>query len=104
MRVSASRRSTWASWLDAAKAERLGLVGAVLADREALLAHVAALAGTIAAKPARAVRGIKQSLLYARDHTVAQGLVQAAEWNATLGFSPNMDALLAPLRARTRKS
>ena len=89
-----------AETFDAAKAERLGLVGAVLADREALLAHVGALAGTIAAKPARAVRGIKQSLLYARDHTVAQGLVQAAEWNATLGFSPNMDALLAPLRAR----
>lgn len=93
-----------AETFDAAKAERLGLVGAVLPDREALHAHVGALANTIAAKPARAVRGVKQSLLYARDHSVAEGLVQAAEWNATVGFSPNMDAVLAPLRARTRKN
>lgn len=93
-----------AETFDAAKAERLGLVGPVQADRDALHAHVGELAKTIASKPARAVRGVKQSLLYARDHTVAQGLVQAAEWNATIGFAPNMDEVLAPLRARTRKN
>jgi enoyl-CoA hydratase len=93
-----------AETFDAAKAERLGLVGPVLPDRDALYAHVTELAQVIASKPPRGVRGVKQSLLFARDHSVAEGLVQAAEWNAAVGIGANMDELLAPLRARTRKN
>lgn len=95
--------SLTAETFGAVKAEKLGLIGEVQSDRDALYAHVAQLAQTIASKPPRGVRGVKQTLLYARDHTVAEGLVQAAEWNAAVGVSASMDALLAPLRARTRK-
>lgn len=55
-----------AETFDAAKAERLGLVGAVLPDREALHAHVGALANTIAAKPARRARRQAESALRPR--------------------------------------
>lgn len=93
-----------AETFDAVKAERLGLIGPVLSDRDALYAHVTELAKLIAGKPPRGVRGVKQSLLYARDHSVAEGLAQAADWNVTYGISANMDQLLASLRARTRKN
>ena len=40
------------------------------------------IATTIAAKSPLSIRGIKEMLNYARDHTVADGLNHVATWNA----------------------
>jgi enoyl-CoA hydratase/carnithine racemase len=45
------------------------------------LAYGLSLAETIAKKSPIAIHGIKQSVLYARDHSVDDGLRQIATWN-----------------------
>ncbi len=72
--------------LPAARAEALGFVNAVAADVEGVMALARAAAGEIAARAPLAIAGSKDSLLYARDHSVAEALeraawVQAAIWN-----------------------
>jgi enoyl-CoA hydratase len=90
--------SLTAETFDAARALQLGLVSAVHPDREALMAAAAQLAAVIAAKPPIAARGVKQSVLYAREHSVADGLEQAAAWNASMGFAAETRAALASFR------
>ncbi len=80
--------------LDAAEAQALGLVNRVFADREQLLDGVLALAQQIAAKSPLAIRGSKQALNYARDHSVADGLAQIASWNAAMLLSKDLMAAL----------
>ncbi|MBH9552779.1 crotonase/enoyl-CoA hydratase family protein [Inhella sp. 4Y17] len=80
----------------APEALQCGWVTRVFDDREALDAGVLALAQQIAAKSPLAVRGSKQALNYARDHSVADGLQQIASWNAGLLLSEDlMKALMA---------
>ena len=59
-----------------------GFVNAVHPDREATVEAALSLARGIAARSPLAVAGIKRALLYARDHTVPDGLDQIATWNA----------------------
>lgn len=70
--------------LEAAEALSLGLVNAVYADRELLLKGVMAIALQIAEKSPLAIRGSKEMLLYARDHSVSDGLNYIATWNAAM--------------------
>ncbi len=69
---------------DAREAQRLGFVNAVHADQQALLQAVNNIAHEIAAKSPLAVRGTKEMLLYARDHSVSDGLNYVATWNAAM--------------------
>lgn len=75
---------------DGDKAGAIGLVSAVHDSGEALMAAVETLARSIAAKSPLTVRGIKQNLLYARDHTVAEGLEYVAGWNAAMLISDDL--------------
>lgn len=59
-----------------------GVVNSVHADRQAVIDAALAMARDIAAKSPLAIAGIKQSITYARDHDVADGLDQIATWNA----------------------
>ena len=68
--------------IDAAEALALGFVNRVYPDRDALLAGVTEIAREIASKAPLAIRGSKEMILYARDHTVADGLNYIATWNA----------------------
>ena len=68
--------------MDAEEARELGYVNRVFDNRETLLREVTAIARTIASKSPLAVRGSKEMLLYARDHSVADGLNYVATWNA----------------------
>jgi len=68
--------------MDAAEALRLGFVNRVFDDRESMLAEVLGIAGAIAARSPLAIRGTKEVILYARDHSVADGLRYIANWNA----------------------
>jgi enoyl-CoA hydratase len=64
--------------LPAARAESLGFVNAVAADADAVLAAAKSVAAEIAARAPLAISGSKDSLLYARDHSVAESLERAA--------------------------
>jgi enoyl-CoA hydratase len=70
--------------LEAAEALSLGLVNAVYPDREQLLKGVMTIALQIADKSPLAIRGTKEMLLYARDHSVSDGLNYIATWNAAM--------------------
>ena len=66
----------------AAEALAAGLVSRVLPTNEALLAESLALAIQIASKSPLAIAGTKVNLLYARDHSIKDGLDYVAQWNA----------------------
>ncbi|MBX9615129.1 MAG: enoyl-CoA hydratase/isomerase family protein [Caulobacteraceae bacterium] len=83
--------------LDADRAERLGFVNAVAADAEAVVAVALDMAQRIAARAPLAISGSKAALIYARDHTVAEGL----EWAALMqGSIWNTADILAAIAAR----
>jgi enoyl-CoA hydratase len=80
---------------DAAEARAMGLVNRVFDTREALHAGVREIAAAIAAKSPLSVRGVKEMLNYARDHSVADGLNQVATWNAAMLMSEDLMAAMA---------
>lgn len=75
--------------IDAARAERIGLVNDVHPDREALLVAARELAGELAANPPLAVQGTKEVLGVNTERRVAEGLRHVAAWNAA--FLPSKD-------------
>lgn len=87
--------------LDPARAEALGLYNAVAPDAAALAAKVDAVAQRIASRAPLAVTGTKRSLLYARDHAVADALDHAMVLQASL-WSPEDIAEAVGARAETR--
>ena len=68
----------------AAEAREMRLVNKVFDSREALQAGVREMATTIAAKSPLAIRGTKEMITYARDHSVADSLNYNATWNAAM--------------------
>ncbi|TXS92735.1 crotonase/enoyl-CoA hydratase family protein [Parahaliea maris] len=87
--------------MDAAEACQMGFVNRVFEDRDALYAGVREIALTIAAKTPLAIRGTKEMLVYARDHSVADGLNYIATWNA--GMLSQVD-LTAGITAQAQKT
>lgn len=85
----------------AAEAREMRLVNQVFDTREALQAGVRELAATIAAKSPLAVRGCKEMITYARDHSVADGLNYVATWNAAMLMSDDLqEAMMANMGKR----
>ena len=78
-----------------AEAKELRLVNQCYPDRDALMTAMRELAATLAAKPPLALRGCKEMITYARDHTVADGLNYVATWNAAMLLSTDLDEALA---------
>lgn len=68
--------------MTADEARGVGFVNRVFENREIMLREVTAIARAIATKSPLAVRGTKEMLLYARDHSVTEGLNYIATWNA----------------------
>jgi enoyl-CoA hydratase len=79
--------------VNAAEAHEIGLVNRVYPTRQALMDGVREVADAIAARSPIAVRGVKQTLLYARDHSVDDGLDYIATWNA--GMMSQQDIMAA---------
>ncbi|MFJ8913706.1 crotonase/enoyl-CoA hydratase family protein [Amycolatopsis sp. NPDC102389] len=75
--------------VDAARAEKIGLVNDVYADQETLLAEARKLAGEIAANPPLVVQGTKNVLSANTERQVADGLRYVSAWNAA--FLPSKD-------------
>jgi len=76
--------------VEAGEAREIRLVNRVFDTREALAEGVRAIAATIAAKSPLSIRGSKEMILYARDHTVADGLNYVATWNAAMLMSDDL--------------
>ncbi|GAA5048132.1 crotonase/enoyl-CoA hydratase family protein [Nocardia callitridis] len=75
--------------IDAARAEKIGLVNDVFDDKEAALAAAHATAREIAANPPLVVQGVKDVLDQRNKDEVAAGLRYVSAWNAA--FLPSED-------------
>jgi len=85
----------------AEEAREMRLVNRVFDSREALYAGVHEIAATIAAKSPLSVRGCKEMITYARDHSVADGLNYIATWNAAMLMSNDLqEAMMANMSKR----
>jgi enoyl-CoA hydratase len=86
----------------AEEAREMRLVNRVFESREALRAGVLKIATSIAAKSPLSIRGTKEMITYARDHSVADGLNYIATWNAAMLMSKDLqEAMMANLGKRT---
>ncbi|MEM7571636.1 MAG: crotonase/enoyl-CoA hydratase family protein [Bacteroidota bacterium] len=72
------------------EAARIGLVNNCYADQAALQKGVGELAQMMAAKSPLVLRGIKETLLYKRDHSVQDSLRQIATHNAAFLLSTDL--------------
>ena len=87
--------------VSATEAEKIGLVNRVFDSHETLTAGVGEIAATIAAKSPLSIRGIKEMINYARDHSVADGLNYVAIWNAAMLMSSDLqEAMMANMDKR----
>jgi enoyl-CoA hydratase/carnithine racemase len=83
------------------EALQMRLVNQVFATREALQQGVRDIATTIAAKSPLSIRGVKEMITYARDHSVADGLNYVATWNAAMLLSNDLqEAMMANMGKR----
>ena len=89
---------------DAAEAKEIGLLNRVYDGPEGLQRGVAEIAATIAAKSPLSIRGIKEMVVYSRDHSVADGLNYIATWNAAMLMSDDLsEAMTASVEKRAAK-
>lgn len=87
--------------IGAARAEAIGLVNAVSADAETVLADARAMAAEIAANSPLAVQGTKAVLAAGAEQSVAEGLEYVATWNAAFLASDDlMEAMTAFMEKR----
>jgi enoyl-CoA hydratase/carnithine racemase len=85
----------------AAEAASMRLLNRVFDSREALYAGVQEIAAVMAAKSPLSMRGTKEMISYARDHSVADGLNYVATWNAAMLMSTDFkEAMAAGLQKR----
>ncbi len=83
------------------EARNLGLVNQVFDTPEALLQGVMQIAADIAAKSPLAIRGTKEMIVYARDHSVADSLNYIATWNAAMLMSSDLkEAMMAGMQKK----
>lgn len=75
----------------AERAHETGLINAVLPDHGQLLESALGTARRIAQKSPLAMRGIKQTLNFSRDHSVQDGLEFIATWNAAMLISEDLE-------------
>ena len=73
--------------MPAARAKEVGLVNEVYADQETMLSAVHEIAAEIASKSPLAIQGTKESILYSRDHSVAESLDFISLWQTGM-FQP----------------
>ena len=67
---------------DGTEALEKGFVSHAYDTKEQLFEEARKIAKTIASKSPIGIVGAKKTLLYARDHSVADGLAQIKQWNA----------------------
>lgn len=88
--------------IDAARAERIGLVNDVYETPEAMLDAARKLAAEIAANPPLVVQGVKQVMNYCADKSVADGLEYVAVWNSAFMHSLDLVEAITAFRERRK--
>jgi len=89
---------------DGNEAHGMKLVNRVFPDKDSLMKFVLETAAVIASKSPVAIRGIKDTLNYSRDHSVAEGLSYIAAKNAAILFSSDLgEAMSAVMQKREAK-
>ncbi len=89
---------------DGKEAAKINLVNASYATQDELMAKVQHLAENIASKSPLVIRGIKEMLLYKRDHSVQDSMQYMASWNAGMLMSEDLtEAMMANMQKRTGK-
>lgn len=68
----------------AEEAKQIGFVSRILENKEACIEAALDTASLIASKSPIAVQGTKVSMVYSRDHSVAEGLNHVATWNQAM--------------------
>jgi enoyl-CoA hydratase len=86
--------------VNAAEAEKIGLVNQTFESDSALTVSVRQLAQTIAEKSPLAIRGLKEVINYSRDHSVTDGLNYVASWNAGMLLSADLNEGIAAQREK----
>ncbi|WP_225783273.1 crotonase/enoyl-CoA hydratase family protein [Xenophilus sp. Marseille-Q4582] len=76
--------------VEGAEAQTIRLVNRCYDDAAALRQGVEEMARCLAAKSPLALRGTKQAITHAREHSIADGLQQVALWNAAMLFSNDL--------------
>jgi enoyl-CoA hydratase len=82
------------------EAAAIRLVNRCFASQDELKTAVTDIAKTIAAKSPISVRGCKEMISYARDHSVADGLNYIATWNAAMLMSNDLGEALAAAKEK----
>ncbi len=82
------------------EAKEIGLVNRSYASVGMLFHEAAKIAATIAKKSPLAIRGIKEMIAYARDHSVADGLNYVATWNAAMLMSEDLTEAMTAARGK----
>ena len=89
--------------VSAERAFQLGLVSQVCATCDDLDARALQLCVSIASKSPLTIRGIKETLLHARDHaSVPDNLRQIASWNAGMLLSEDLDKATKAVLAKRK--
>lgn len=87
--------------VEAEEAERIHLVNRTFPSQQKMMEEVEKMAAMIAGKSPLAIRGTKEVLRYARDHSVAEGLQHIQLWNAAMFLSNDlMEAFQAKMEQR----
>lgn len=86
----------------AAEAEKNGLVNAVFTDKKMLHEEAMKIALTIAEKSPLTIRGIKQNILFSRDHNISDSLEHVAIWNSSMLFSEDLTLALNALTTKQK--
>ncbi len=79
------------------EAQSLGLVNNCYEDKKTMMTEVRKIAEQIANKSPLAMRGVKEMLLYSRDHSVASGLNHVATWNSAMLLSSDLEESIMAL-------
>ena len=84
------------------EALELGLVNRCYDDQKTMIYEVHKIAERIAGKSPLALRGVKEMLLHARDHSVADGLDYVATWNSAMLLSADLEeSVMAMMESRS---
>jgi enoyl-CoA hydratase/carnithine racemase len=86
--------------VDGREAQAARLVNRCFDTKSELMAGVREIAAAIAAKSPLAIRGTKEMITYARDHSVADALNYVATWNAAMLLSADLPEALTAAREK----
>jgi len=88
--------------MEADEAFKHGFVSKVCPTRDAMIEDALRLASQIAEKSPMAVTGTKRSMMFSRDHSIADGLSHIAEWNGSALHTEDMQTAVMAFMSKSK--